>query len=83
MAIAEAGYPQSPGRDPPRLCRRHPDWLAAVGWDVLHDCGRGAPVVPRRPPQAADRSPPGRPVGSKDSYKRAPYRLKENLPANT
>jgi hypothetical protein len=27
--------------------------------------------------------PPGRPVGAKDSYKRAPYRHKKNLPAST
>lgn len=34
----------------------------------------------RKPPTGR---PPGRPVGSKDSYKRAPYDLKKNLPAHT
>jgi transposase len=34
----------------------------------------------RKPPTGR---PPGRPVGSKDSYKRALYRLKKNLPAVT
>ena len=34
----------------------------------------------RKPPTGR---PAGRPVGAKDSYKRAPYRLKKNLPAYT
>jgi hypothetical protein len=34
----------------------------------------------RKPPTGR---PPGRPVGSKDSYKRVPYRRKQNLPAPT
>lgn len=34
----------------------------------------------RKPPTGR---PAGRPVGAKDSYKRAPYRRKENLPADT
>jgi hypothetical protein len=34
----------------------------------------------RKPPTGRS---PGRPVGSKDSYKRAPYRRRKNLPANT
>jgi hypothetical protein len=34
----------------------------------------------RQPPTGR---PAGRPVGAKDSYKRAPYRRKENLPADT
>jgi transposase len=34
----------------------------------------------RKPPTGR---PPGRPVGAKDSYKRAPYRHKANLPAHT
>jgi hypothetical protein len=34
----------------------------------------------RKPPTGR---PAGRPVGAKDSYKRAPYRLKKNLPAPT
>ncbi|HEV2462147.1 MAG TPA: IS630 family transposase [Ktedonobacterales bacterium] len=34
----------------------------------------------RKPPTGR---PAGRPVGSKDSYKRAPYRRKQNLPAGT
>jgi hypothetical protein len=34
----------------------------------------------RKPPTGR---PPGRPVGVKDSYKRAPYRRKKNLAANT
>jgi hypothetical protein len=34
----------------------------------------------RKPPAGR---PPGRPVGAKDSYKRAPYRRKANLPAYT
>jgi len=34
----------------------------------------------RKPPTGR---PPGRPVGAKDSYKRAPYRRKANLPAHT
>jgi hypothetical protein len=34
----------------------------------------------RKPPTG---HPPGRPVGAKDSYKRAPYRRKANLPALT
>ncbi len=34
----------------------------------------------RKPPTGR---PPGRPVGAKDSYKRAPYRRKHNLPAET
>jgi hypothetical protein len=34
----------------------------------------------RKPPTGR---PPGRPVGAKDSYKRAPYRRKKNLAANT
>ena len=34
----------------------------------------------RKPPTGR---PAGRPVGAKDSYKRAPYRRKENLPAHT
>ena len=34
----------------------------------------------RKPPTGR---PPGRPVASKDSYKRAPYRRKHNLPALT
>jgi transposase len=34
----------------------------------------------RKPPTGR---PPGRPVGAKDSYKRAPYRRMKNLPADT
>ncbi len=34
----------------------------------------------RKPPTGRR---PGRPVGAKDSYKRAPYRCKRNLPAHT
>jgi len=34
----------------------------------------------RKPPTGR---PSGRPVGSKDSYKRAPYRRKQNIPADT
>jgi hypothetical protein len=34
----------------------------------------------RKPPTGRS---PGRPVGAKDSYKRAPYRRKKNLPAYT
>jgi transposase len=34
----------------------------------------------RQPPTGRS---PGRPTGATDSYKRAPYRLKKNLPANT
>ncbi len=34
----------------------------------------------RKPPTGR---PAGRPVGAKDSYKRAPYRRKQNLPAHT
>jgi transposase len=34
----------------------------------------------RKPPTGR---PAGRPVGTKDSYKRAPYRRKQNLPAHT
>jgi transposase len=34
----------------------------------------------RKPPTGR---PPGRPVGAKDSYKRAPYRRRQNLPAHT
>jgi DDE superfamily endonuclease len=34
----------------------------------------------RKPPTGRR---PGRPVGAKDSYKRAPYRCKRNLPADT
>jgi DDE superfamily endonuclease len=34
----------------------------------------------RKPPTGR---PPGRPKGAKDSYKRAPYRRRENLPAPT
>jgi hypothetical protein len=34
----------------------------------------------RKPPMGR---PAGRPVGAKDSYKRAPYRRKNNLPAHT
>lgn len=34
----------------------------------------------RKPPTGRS---PGRPVGSKDSYQRAPYRRSKNLPANT
>jgi DDE superfamily endonuclease len=34
----------------------------------------------RQPPTGR---PPGRPVGAKDSYKRAPYRRKANLPTHT
>jgi transposase len=34
----------------------------------------------RQPPAGR---PPGRPVGAQDSYKRAPYRRKANLPAHT
>jgi hypothetical protein len=34
----------------------------------------------RKPPTGR---PPGRPVGAKDSYKRAPYRRKQNLAADT
>jgi hypothetical protein len=34
----------------------------------------------RKPPTGR---PPGRPVGAKDSYKRAPYPRKKNLPAHT
>lgn len=34
----------------------------------------------RKPPTGRR---PGRPVGAKDSYKRAPYRRKKNLPAHT
>jgi hypothetical protein len=34
----------------------------------------------RKPPTGR---PPGRPVGAKDSYKRAPYRRKKNLAAST
>ena len=34
----------------------------------------------RKPPTGR---PPGRPKGAKDSYKRAPYRRKKNLPAGT
>jgi transposase len=34
----------------------------------------------RKPPTGRS---PGRPVGAKDSYKRAPYRRKKNLPADT
>jgi hypothetical protein len=48
--------------------------------DVVDHVPDRFPAGHRRKPTGR---PPGRPVGAKDSYKRAPYRRQTNLPADT
>jgi hypothetical protein len=62
MAHPQAGRARSPSCHAACVRRRHPPRASAVGWHGVHDCGRGAAVVPRRPPQATHGSPP-RPSG--------------------
>jgi len=66
------------------------DFVDGILVGLHHLGGAVATIVDEVPPWFLDghRKPPtgrpaGRPLGVKDSYKRAPYRRRENLPAHT
>jgi hypothetical protein len=66
------------------------DFVDGIRYGLRHLGGILATIVDAVPQWFLDghRMPPtgrpaSRPVGAKDSYKRTPYRRKENLPADT